>query len=37
VKAIDINGDRYELEDVSVSSITKLKKVLADSAIKNLF
>ncbi len=37
LKAIDINGDRYELEDVSVASITKLKKVLADSAIKNLF
>lgn len=36
LKAIDINGDRYELEDVSVASITKLKKVLTDSAIKNL-
>jgi hypothetical protein len=36
LKAIDINGDRYELEDVSVSSITKLKKELTESAFSNL-
>jgi hypothetical protein len=37
LKAIDINGNRFELEDVSVSSITKLKKELIESAINNLF
>lgn len=37
LKAIDINGKRFELEDVSVSSITKLKKELTESAIANLF
>ena len=37
LKAIDINGDRFELDDVTVSSITKLKKQLTDSAIANLF
>lgn len=36
LKAIDINGNRYELEDVSVSSITKLKKELTESALSNL-
>lgn len=37
LKAIDINGYRFELEDVSVSSITKLKKELTESALGNLF
>lgn len=37
LKAIDINGVRFELEDVSVSSITKLKKELTESALSNLF
>jgi len=37
IKAIDINGNRFELEDVSVSSITKLKKELIESALSNLF
>jgi hypothetical protein len=37
LKAIDINGDRFELDDVTVSSITKLKKKLTDSALANLF
>lgn len=37
LKAIDINGNRYELEDVTVSSITKLKKELIESAVNNLF
>lgn len=36
LKAIDINGSRYELEDVSVASITKLKKELTESALNNL-
>lgn len=36
LKAIDINGSRFELEDVSVSSITKLKKELTESALSNL-
>ena len=36
LKAIDINGNRYELEDVSVESITKLKKELTESALSNL-
>jgi hypothetical protein len=36
LKAIDINGDRYELEDVSVSSITKLKIELTKSALTSL-
>lgn len=36
LKAIDISGNRFELEDVSVSSITKLKKELTESAIANL-
>lgn len=36
LKAIDIKGNRYELEDVSVSSITKLKKELTESALTNL-
>ena len=36
LKAIDINGNRYELEDVSVSSITKLKRELTESALSNL-
>jgi hypothetical protein len=35
-KVIDINGNRYELEEVSVSSITKLKKELTESALSNL-
>lgn len=37
LKAIDINGNRFELDDVSVSSITKLKKELTESALSNLF
>lgn len=37
LKAIDINGNRFELEDVTVSSITKLKKELTESALSNLF
>lgn len=37
IKAIDINGNRFELEDVSVSSITKLKRELTESALSNLF
>lgn len=37
LKAIDINGNRFELDDVTVSSITKLKKELTESAISNLF
>jgi hypothetical protein len=37
LKAIDINNNRYELEDVSVSSITKLKKELTESALNYLF
>ena len=37
LKAIDINGDRFELDDVTVSSITKLKKQLTESALSNLF
>ncbi len=36
LKAVDINNKRYELEDVSVASLTKLKKELTDSAINNL-
>mgnify|MGYP000663075903 CR=1 FL=1 len=36
LKAIDINGRRYELEDVSINSITKLKKELTESALSNL-
>ena len=35
-KVIEIDGSRYELEDVSISSITKLKKELTESALKNL-
>jgi hypothetical protein len=37
LKAIDINGNRFELDDVTVSSITKLKKELTESALSNLF
>lgn len=37
LKAIDISGNRFELDDVSVSSITKLKKELTESALSNLF
>jgi hypothetical protein len=37
IKAIDINGNRFELEDVSISSITKLKRELIESALSNLF
>jgi hypothetical protein len=36
IKVIEINGDRYDLEEVSVAAITKLKKELIDSALKNL-
>ena len=36
IKVIEINGDRYDLEEVSVAAITKLKKELIDSAMKNL-
>jgi len=36
LKAIDINGNRFELDDVSVTSITKLKKELTESALSNL-
>ena len=36
LKAIDINGGRYELDDVSISSITKLKKELTESALTDL-
>lgn len=35
-KIIEIDGSRYELEDVSIASITKLKKELTESALKNL-
>lgn len=35
-KVIEIDGYRFELEDVSISSITKLKKELTESALKNL-
>jgi hypothetical protein len=37
LKAIDISGNRFELDDVSVTSITKLKKELTESALSNLF
>ena len=37
LKAIDINGNRFELDDVTVTSITKLKKELTESALSNLF
>lgn len=37
LKAIDISGNRFELDDVSVTSITKLKKELTESALNNLF
>ena len=37
LKVIDINGNRFELDDVTVSSITKLKKELTESALSNLF
>lgn len=37
LKAIDINGKRFELVDVTVTSITKLKKELTESALSNLF
>ena len=37
LKAIDISGNRFELDDVSVTSITKLKKELTESSLSNLF
>jgi hypothetical protein len=36
LKVIEINKIRFELEDVSVASITKLKKDLTESALKYL-
>lgn len=35
-KVIEIDGNKYDLEDVSIASITKLKKELTESALKNL-
>lgn len=35
--AMDTIGNRFELEDVSVSSITKFKKELTECALGNLF
>jgi hypothetical protein len=35
-KVIEINGKSYSIEEVSVNSITNLKKELTESALKNL-
>lgn len=35
-KVIEISGERYQLEDTSIASITKLKKELVDSALKQV-
>ena len=36
VKSVEINGFRFDLEEVTVASITKLKKELLESALNNL-
>lgn len=36
-KVIEIDGYKFELDEVNIASITKLKKELIDSAIKSLF
>ncbi|WP_333875791.1 type I restriction enzyme HsdR N-terminal domain-containing protein [Flavobacterium sp.] len=36
VKILEINGYRFDLEEVTVASITKFKKELLDSALNNL-
>ncbi|MCF6132501.1 type I restriction enzyme HsdR N-terminal domain-containing protein [Flavobacterium wongokense] len=37
VKTVEINGFRYDLEEVTVATITKLKKELLESALSNLY
>ena len=35
-KVIEIDGNKHQLEDASIASITKLKKDLVESALKHV-
>ena len=35
-KIIEIDGDKFPLEDTNIASITKLKKQLLESALKHV-
>ena len=35
-KIIEINGNKYEIDDVSASTLTKFKKELVEAALENI-